>query len=51
LQLTAGGRGSQKIRQDLSGLTSKFVDKGMIGHPLFGQWVRDTVDAELNKGG
>jgi hypothetical protein len=41
--LTASGRVSQKIGKDLSGLSYTFVDKGMIGHPLFAQWVRDTV--------
>ncbi|MEO7387474.1 MAG: hypothetical protein ABIX37_11100 [Gammaproteobacteria bacterium] len=41
--LTAGGRVSQKIGKDLAGLGYTFVDKGMIGHPLFAQWVQDTV--------
>lgn len=46
--LTASGRVAQKIGKDLSGLSYTFVDKGMIGHPLFAQWVRDTV-AERTK--
>lgn len=41
--LTAGGRVSQKIRKDFDGLTYTFVDKGMIGHPLFAEWVRESV--------
>lgn len=48
--LTAGGRVSQKIGKDLAGLTYTFVDRGMIGHPLFAQWVSDTV-AERTKPG
>jgi hypothetical protein len=43
--LTAGGRVSQKIGVDLNGLTYTFVDKGMIGHPLFAQWVLESVAA------
>lgn len=49
--LTIGGRVSQKIQHDLDGLTYTFVDKGMIGHPLFAQWIQDTVDAELKEAG
>ena len=49
--LTAGGRVSQKIGVDLGGLTYTFVDKGMIGSPLFAQWVRDTVAASSKPGG
>jgi len=41
--LTAGGRVSQKIRKDFDGLEYTFVDKGMIGHPLFAEWVQQTV--------
>jgi sugar phosphate isomerase/epimerase len=49
--LTAGGRVSQKIGKDLSGLSYTFVDRGMIGHPLFAQWVRDTVEERAKPGG
>ncbi|MDH5254726.1 MAG: hypothetical protein OEW72_02320 [Gammaproteobacteria bacterium] len=49
--LTAGGRVSQKIGKDLSGLSYTFVDRGMIGHPLFAQWVRDTVAERAKPGG
>jgi hypothetical protein len=48
--LTAGGRVSKKIGADLDGLTYTFVDKGMIGHPLFAQWVRETVAAGARPG-
>ncbi len=48
--LTASGRVSQKIGKDLSGLNYTFVDKGMIGHPLFAQWVRDTVEERTKPG-
>jgi hypothetical protein len=36
-------RVSQKITKDLDGLTYTFVDKGMIGHPLFSRWVQESV--------
>jgi len=49
--LTAGGRVSQKIGKDLDGLTYTFVDKGMIGHPLFARWVQDTVAEKTRPGG
>lgn len=49
--LTASGRVSQKIGKDLGGLNYTFVDKGMIGHPLFAQWVRDTVAEKSRPGG
>lgn len=49
--LTAGGRVSKKIGTDLNGLTYTFVDKGMIGHPLFAQWVSETVSAKTGPGG
>ncbi len=49
--LTASGRVSQKIGKDLSGLSYTFVDNGMIGHPLFAQWVQDTVDERTKPGG
>ncbi len=48
--LTASGRVSQKIGKDLGGLSYTFVDKGMIGHPLFAQWVRDTVAEKARPG-
>jgi sirohydrochlorin cobaltochelatase len=48
--LTASGRVSQKIGKDLSGLSYTFVDKGMIGHPLFAQWVQDTVAEKTRPG-
>jgi len=48
--LTASGRVSQKIGKDLGGLSYTFVDKGMIGHPLFAQWVRDTVAEKARAG-
>lgn len=49
--LTAGGRVSQKIRKDLGGLNYTFVDKGMIGHPLFARWVRSTVEERTRPDG
>ncbi len=49
--LTASGRVSQKLGNDLNGLTYTFVDKGMIGHPLFEQWVRETVAAAVGPTG
>ena len=49
--LTAGGRVSQKLEHDLDGLTYTFVDKGMIGHPLFARWIQETVDLELKETG
>jgi sirohydrochlorin cobaltochelatase len=48
--LTASGRVSKKIGNDLSGLSYTFVDKGMIGHPLFAQWVSDTVAGKTKPG-
>lgn len=41
--LTAGGRISQKITRDFDGLDYTLVDRGMIGHPLWGQWVQAAV--------
>ena len=49
--LTASGRVSQKIGRDLGGLDYTLVDKGMIGHPLFAQWVQDTVAEKTRPGG
>jgi sirohydrochlorin ferrochelatase len=48
--LTSSGRVSQKIGKDLSGLSYTFVDKGMIGHPLFAQWVQETVAEKVRPG-
>ena len=48
--LTASGRVSQKIGNDLAGLDYTFVDKGMIGHPLFAKWVQDTVAEKTRPG-
>jgi hypothetical protein len=49
--LTASGRVSQKIAKDLAGLDYTFVDKGMIGHPLFARWVQDTVREKTRPAG
>lgn len=49
--LTASGRVSQKIARDLQGLDYKFVDKGMIGNPLFAEWVEQTVAAGVVRAG
>jgi hypothetical protein len=49
--LTAGGRVSQKLLRDLDGLTYTFVDEGMIGHPLFAQWVHDSVASAVSGSG
>ncbi|MBL8202035.1 MAG: hypothetical protein JNK40_13795 [Chromatiales bacterium] len=48
--LTAGGRVSKKIGNDLSGLSYTLVDKGMIGHPLFARWVQETVAEKTRPG-
>jgi hypothetical protein len=49
--MTAGGMVTQKIRRDLDGLSYTLADKGIIAHPLFNQWVTETVAAEARKSG
>lgn len=48
--MTAGGVVTKKIRRDLDGLSYTLADKGIIAHPLFGQWVNETVAAVARKG-
>jgi hypothetical protein len=49
--MTAGGVVTRKIRRDLDGLSYTLADKGIIAHPLFNQWVTETVAAEARKSG
>jgi hypothetical protein len=49
--MTSGGGVSDRIERDLKGLDYTVVDKGITEHPLFDQWVRETVAAELKKVG
>ncbi len=49
--MTAGGVVTKKIRRDLDGLDYTLADKGIIAHPLFNQWVNETVAAEAKKTG
>lgn len=49
--MTASGVVTKKIRRDLDGLSYTLADKGIIAHPLFKQWVTETVAAEARKTG
>lgn len=49
--MTAGGVVTKKLRRDLDGLTYTLADKGIIAHPLFNQWVNETVTAVAVKTG
>ena len=47
--MTRGGTVTRRIANDLKDLPYTVVDKGITEHPLFDQWVRETVAAELKK--
>ena len=49
--MTAGGVVTKKIRRDLDGLNYTLADKGIIAHPLFNQWVNETVAAVAGRTG
>ena len=42
MMLTKGGFHA-RLQKDLDGLNYKFANKGLIEHPLFQEWINDTV--------
>jgi len=42
---------SGRISRDLDGLTYTNTEKGIAEHPLFDQWIRDTVAAASKTAG
>jgi hypothetical protein len=49
--MTSGGTVTAKLTRDLGGLNYTVADRGITEHPLFDQWVRDTVAAALKQSG
>ncbi len=48
--LTRGGFHA-RLKGDLEGLTYKFADRGLIEHPLFQQWIADTIRNAIEQSG
>lgn len=47
--MTGQGGVTGRLRRDFDGLTYDLVDKGLIEHTLFDQWIRSTVSGALGR--